>query len=591
MRRYALPAACVAACLTACSSPSQPQNGMLPGLNVSSARMFAPQAAMANGTGTLVIRVTDDRTRMRPQYLGPTTKGMTVDITGPTTLKETVGLTIGATGCHSKLMTLQCTLKVTLKACPTKKKCYTGTVATYDAFAGGKIPPGAHELSADQKFRFAIGATPTIIPLVLYGIPASVTLTPGSTSTLLGTQASGFVFPKCGAIAQDVSLIAADADGNYIVGVGAPRLSLASNNTAQISVSAGSSSSAFVLSPPTYAGGYPHGGTTIQLTATAATPKAAGHHTASTPIDVTYSTGICGIITEFGPVPSGVSAEVAGITAGPDGNMWFAEAAADKIGRITTAGAITEFTGLTPSALPALITVGPDHNLWFTECVASNIGKITTAGAVTEYPTKTAHARPIGIAAGPDGNMWFTEGSANNIGVSTLTGTVTEYTVPTSSASVEGITAGPDNALWFTETGGNKIGEITTIGGISEFDVPTASSEPVSVVTGSDGELYFTEEAGNAIGRLQASLTSTTFNSAFPLPETGSDPAFPALGPDGNVWFPEIAGNRIASITPGGKITEYAVPTGSADPFDVAPGPDGAIWFTELLTGKIGRLW
>jgi virginiamycin B lyase len=590
MRKYTLPAACLAACLTACSSPSQPQNGMLPGLGAPSAQFVAPQA-VAGGTGTLVVRVTDDRTRIRPQYLGPTTKGMTVDITGPTNVKKTVGLGIGPNGCKSALMTLQCTLKVTLKACPTKKKCYTGTVATYDAFAGGKIPPGAHELSADQKFRFAIGATPTIIPLVLYGIPASVTLTPGSTSTLLGTQASGFVFPKCGAIAQNVSLIAADADGSYIIGVGAPSLSLTSNNTNQISVSAGSSRSAFVLSPPTYAGGYPHGGTTIQLTATAATPKAAGHHTASTPINVTYSTGICGIITEFGPVPSGVSAEPVGITAGPDGNMWFTELNGNKIGRATTAGTITEFTGLTPSAAPVLITVGADHNLWFTEESASNIAKITTAGSVTEYHTITAHASPFGIAAGPDGNMWFTEGAANNIGVSTLSGTVTEYAVPTSSAGVETITAGPDDSLWFTEETANKIGSITTTGGFTELSVPTASSDPLGIVTGSDGELYFTELNMNTIGRLQTALTGSEFNSAFPLPESGSEPFFAGLGADGNVWFGEVAGNRIASITPGGQITEYAVPTGSAFPVAVAAGPDGAIWFTELATGKIGRLW
>jgi hypothetical protein len=32
-----------------------------------------------------------------------------------------------------------------------------------------------------------------------------------------------------------------------------------------------------------------------------------------------------------------------GITAGPDGNLWFTGAGSDKIGRITTSGAVTEF--------------------------------------------------------------------------------------------------------------------------------------------------------------------------------------------------------------------------------------------------------
>ncbi|MBV8374847.1 MAG: hypothetical protein JO302_04995 [Candidatus Eremiobacteraeota bacterium] len=591
MRKYALPAACLAACLTACSSPPGTHTGMLPGLNAPSARSFAPQAAMP-GSGTLVIRITDDRPRIRPDYLGPTTKGMTVDITGPTNVKKTVGLTVGATGCKSALMTLECTLKVTLTACPTKKSCYTGSVTTYDAFSGGKIPPGAHKLSADQKFRFAIGATPTVVPLVLYGIPHSVLLTPSSTSTLIGTQSSGFTFPKCGATAQNVSLTAADADGNYIVGVGAPSFSLTSANTNQLSVSAGASSSAFVLSPPSYAGGYPHGGTTIQLTARAAAPKAAGHHaTASNLIDVTYSTAICGIITEFS-IPSGGSSQPYGITAGPDGNMWFTELGGDKIGRATTAGTITEFTGLSPGAAPVIITVGPDHNLWFTENSNSSVAKITTSGAVTEYPTTTAGSHPIGIVAGPDGNLWFTENSANNIGKASLTGTINEYAVPTANANVAGIGVGPDGALWFAEEGNiaDKIGRVTTTGAFNEYAVPTANASPVGVVTGSDGELYVGELTGNNIGRLQTTLTATQFNSTFPLPESGSAPTFPVLGPDGNVWFSEFTGNRVASITPGGQITEYAVPTGSADPLSVGAGPDGAIWFTELASGKIGRL-
>jgi streptogramin lyase len=46
------------------------------------------------------------------------------------------------------------------------------------------------------------------------------------------------------------------------------------------------------------------------------------------------------------PVPA--ASETTGITKGPDGNLFFTETAADKIGEITTAGAITEFAIPTP---------------------------------------------------------------------------------------------------------------------------------------------------------------------------------------------------------------------------------------------------
>ena len=48
------------------------------------------------------------------------------------------------------------------------------------------------------------------------------------------------------------------------------------------------------------------------------------------------------ILTEF-PVPT-ANAFPYGIAAGPDGNLWFAEFNANRIGRITWAGVVTEFS-------------------------------------------------------------------------------------------------------------------------------------------------------------------------------------------------------------------------------------------------------
>src|SRR6185312_5599201 len=115
--------------------------------------------AFSSGTtGKLVLRVTLPRSGVVPHYVGPSTKGMTVDIEGPTNIKETVGLKVTAKGCKSKLMSLVCTLEVPgLTSCPSKQNCYSGTVTTYDAYKHGNIPHGAHALSEDVKFGFSIG--------------------------------------------------------------------------------------------------------------------------------------------------------------------------------------------------------------------------------------------------------------------------------------------------------------------------------------------------------------------------------------------------------------------------------------------------
>ena len=71
---------------------------------------------------------------------------------------------------------------------------------------------------------------------------------------------------------------------------------------------------------------------------------------------------------------------------------------------------------LQAASAPARITTGPDGNLWFTETNGNNIGRITTAGVVTEFPIPTVGSDPVGITVGPDGNLWFTEAVAGNIG-------------------------------------------------------------------------------------------------------------------------------------------------------------------------------
>jgi virginiamycin B lyase len=64
------------------------------------------------------------------------------------------------------------------------------------------------------------------------------------------------------------------------------------------------------------------------------------------------------------------------------------------------------------------ITAGPDGNLWFADdgSTIQKIGRITPAGTITECDLATANSYPVGITSGPDGNIWFTEASANKIG-------------------------------------------------------------------------------------------------------------------------------------------------------------------------------
>ena len=182
---------------------------------------------------------------------------------------------------------------------------------------------------------------------------------------------------------------------------------------------------------------------------------------------------LSGSLTEF-PLPT-ANTDPWGITAGPDGNLWFTERGRDieapqrtifpsQIGRITPKGAITEFPlprygnlELGGLAYPSGITAGPDGNLWFPESWHNKIGRITPLGILTEFalPTLTHDSSggsefPLAITADSDGNLWFT--TDNGIGRITPIGTVTEF-APLPRNGLNEITTGPDGNLWFTEEG------------------------------------------------------------------------------------------------------------------------------------------
>lgn len=170
----------------------------------------------------------------RLRFVSPSTASMTVNVTGtggtatPSGYPKTVDLTIGSTGCTSSLASTTCTLALTLPA-----GHYLATVTTYDQTGGtGNI------LSAAQAVPFTVLAgQANTIPLTLGAYPASIVATPIDPGYL---QSSVGGLKLYGAAQQRLLVEAEDADGNTIVGAGAPR----------IGASAATPSQLFVTPPP-----------------------------------------------------------------------------------------------------------------------------------------------------------------------------------------------------------------------------------------------------------------------------------------------------------------------------------------------------
>lgn len=282
------------------------------------------------------------------------------------------------------------------------------------------------------------------------------------------------------------------------------------------------------------------------------------------------------------------------IASGPDGSIWVAAYNNNKISRITRNGVSTEFFLTNPESRVFGITSGPDGQMWFTvsdgkfnDSKVNSIGRITAAGALSEFPLPNpgnARRLPWGITRGPDGNVWFAEVYGDRIGRITPTGVITEF--PTSpSSGPRHITGGPDGNLWFTEFNrfGNRVGRITPTGTITEFQLPNPDSGPAGITSGADGNLWFVEWHGNRVGR----ITTAGGITEFPLPTVGVAPSDITSGPDGNLWFTEYNGNMIGRITPKGVIREFQPPFGGRF-VSITSDPEGNLFFSSQ--GWIGLI-
>src|SRR5262249_19824691 len=83
------------------------------------------------------------------------------------------------------------------------------------------------------------------------------------------------------------------------------------------------------------------------------------------------------------PLSSNQSAAAA-LTAGPDGNLWFPiTAGVGQIGRITTAGIVTNFVLPGGYSSPSALTNGPDGNLYFTNLLTADNPTVPALGQIT----------------------------------------------------------------------------------------------------------------------------------------------------------------------------------------------------------------
>lgn len=277
----------------------------------------------------------------------------------------------------------------------------------------------------------------------------------------------------------------------------------------------------------------------------------------------------------------------------------------ESIGFVTPDGQIKEWTlpPLEPGFTQALeyLTAGPDGNMWYarSDFNTSVIGRITPNGSHREYTVNSGLGHFGGLAVGPDGNLWYSMSQFREIindqthtgmllytggliGRVTPSGNVQQVNYPFSSTFPGAFTPGPDGNLWFANY---KIvnGEPAGSAGWGIIDrtgkVTKAPANAVgNAIKGPGGSMWSIDAAHNAIMR----VTQAGVVRVFTVPTANAHPLDLLVGKDGNLWFAESL-DKIGRITPAGQITEFTITSPGAMILDLIAGPDGNLWFDEYF--------
>ncbi len=285
------------------------------------------------------------------------------------------------------------------------------------------------------------------------------------------------------------------------------------------------------------------------------------------------------------------------ITSGPDGNLWFVEAAASRIARMTLAGVIDEFPTKTPMSGPFDIVTGLPgflNYVWFMETSPGSggttaVGRVSVGAtpALEEFPSQ-AKTGPIALAVGADNNLWYVDYGANLVGVYNPNDASKNMTFLANGPN--DIAAGPDGNLWFTEFATNDVARIVPgTGTITRYPIATTSAFPTDIASDHQTNLWFLE-----ISKVVRVTAQTGAMMEFTVSTTNTNGADILVAPDdGTIWFSN-GGNRITKVVASATAitqTPYMVSNpNTAAVTGLTLGPDGNIWFTDRALQRIGRL-
>lgn len=256
------------------------------------------------------------------------------------------------------------------------------------------------------------------------------------------------------------------------------------------------------------------------------------------------------------------------ITPGPGGDLFYTGGCGDsRIGRLnpTSAPVVETLYNIPNGAAASGITAGPDGNIYFTQRDVNRIGRLNPAtGQIHLFPIPTAGSQPRDITAGPDGNLYFTEFDGNKIGRFKLNPATPDPAplppnrelFPTTEGAFQ---EGPSGTGFTIDAFVTKVNSAGSAYVYSTFLGGAGEDVSWGIALGSDGSAYVTGYTDSENPTPDPSATPTPTPS--PAPQTGYPTTANAYQQENNGGYDAF----LTRLSPDGSNLIYSTYIGGDD--------------------------
>lgn len=506
---------------------------------------------------TIPAKAVSSARSSKPKYVSPATQSIAIQVDSGAATSQNLLPTSPNCSVSGPLGSLTCAVPIVAAA-----GAHTITFTTYDQ-------PGAtgNKLSTNSVATTIVANQLNTINATLAGIPASIQATAGSSLALTGSLLSGFAF---GVGAPPLVIAALDADGNFIVGPGAPTLTVTvsgATSGAGIAVAASSSNpNEFTLSATSI------GTATLSIAATP-TSSTAGNalmvttSVAASPLTTTIAgTATPGFVDGTGTAATFTDLKGVAYNAG-NGDLYVTDQNNCAIRQVTPAGVVTTFAGASPATCGNVDGTGPGAHFSHFEGIAYD----SANGDL--YVTDTLNCDIRQVTSG--GIVTTIAGSSSSCGLADGTGTAAHFSYPRGIAYDSA-----NNDLYVTDTNSCAVRQVTTAGVVTTIAGNTKSrcgfadgtgnaayfAYPNGIAYASNGDLYITDTNNSAIRQMTtAGVVTTIAGSSYGFADgSGSSAqfAYPRYvaydSSDGNLYVTDSDNDVIRRVSLAGAVTTVA---------------------------------